>query len=101
MTLLVRFILCLNVIFYFNAATLNFAIAADINLENQVTIHEPKTRISDLKDRPEGKGGNWLWALLGAVAVAGGIAAIAGGDSGGGDDSGDDGPTTGSVGGSW
>ena len=99
MALFMRSLLCLSVIFYFLAATVDFAVAANNNLENQVTNHEPKTRVSDLKDLPKGKGGNWLWALLGVVAVAGGVAAMAGGggDSGGGDG----GDTTGSVGGSW
>ena len=99
MTLFMRSVLCLAVIFYFNAATVDFTAAANNKMENQVTSHEPKTRISDLKDLPKEKGGKWLWALLGVVAVAGGVAAAAsGGSSGGGGDGGDN---TGSVGGSW
>ena len=97
-----RSLLCLAVIFYFNAATADVAVAASSDLDNQITTHEPKTRISDLKDLPKGKGGNWLWAILGALAVAGGVAAMAGGgDGGGGGDDGGGGGTTGSVGGSW
>ena len=99
MTLLIRSVLCLAVISYLNLYALktDFAAAADNNLESQVTEHEPKARISNLKDLPKGKGGNWLWAMLGVVVVAGGVAAMAGGSSSGGDD--DD--NTGSVGGSW
>jgi hypothetical protein len=101
MALIMRSILCLAVIFYVNGATLCLTFAANSNLDDQITAHEPKTRISDLKELPEGKGVNWLWALLG-LAVVGGVAAIAGGggDDGGGDD-GDGGDNTGSVGGSW
>ena len=99
MTLLIRSILCLAVISYinFHAIKTDFAAAADNNLESQITEHEPKSRISNLKDLPKGKGGNWLWAILGVVVVAGGVAAMAGGGGGGG--GGDD--NTGSVGGSW
>lgn len=99
MTLLLRSILCLMVISYVNFYTINidYAVAAEINQESQVTEHEPKVRTSNLKDLPKGKGGNWLWAMLGVVAIAGGVAAIiGGGDSGDTDDA-----NTGSVGGSW
>ena len=98
-----RSVLCLAVIFYVNGATIiDLAFAANSNLDSQITTHEPKTRISDLKELPKGKGGNWLWALLGVVVV-GGVAAIAGGggDDGGGDDGDSGGNNTGSVGGSW
>jgi len=104
MTLLLRSVLCLIVIFYVNFYTINtdYAGAAEINPESQITEHEPKARISNLKDLPKGKGGNWLWAILGVVAVAGGVAAMAGGGGGGGGGSGDsDDANTGSVGGSW
>ena len=99
MTLLTRSILCLAVISYFNFQVIitDYASAADNNLESQITEHEPKARISNLKELPEGKGGNWLWALLGVAVIAGGAVAIGGGGGGGGDD--DD--NTGSVGGSW
>ncbi len=99
MTLPLRFVLCLLVISYINFYPINtdFAGAAEINPESQITEHEPKARISNLKDLPKGKGGNWLWAILGAVAIAGGVAVMAGGGDGGG--GGDD--KTGSVGGSW
>ena len=78
MTLLLRSILCLMVISYVNFYTINidYAVAAEINQESQVTEHEPKVRISNLKDLPKGKGGNWLWAILGVVAIAGGVAAM-------------------------
>lgn len=99
MALFMRSILCLAVIFYFNTPIVGFAVAANDNLENRVTNHEPKTRVSDLKDLPEGKSGNWLWALLGVVAVVGGVAAMAGGGGDGGGSGGGD--NTGSVGGSW
>jgi len=102
MTLYMRLLLCLAVIFYFNVATADFAVAASSDSDNQITTHEPKARISDLKDLPKGKGGSWLWAILGAIVVAGGVGAMAGGgDSGGGDDGGGGDTTTGSVGGSW
>jgi len=99
MTLLKRSLLCLAVILYFNSAPLDFALAANSNLDDQVTSHEPKSRISDIEDLPKGTGGKWLWALLGVVVVAGGAAAMAGGggdDGGGGNDK-----DTGTVGGSW
>jgi hypothetical protein len=89
------------VISYVNFYTINidYAVADEINQESQVTEHEPKARISDLKDLPKGKSGNWLWAILVSVAIAGGVAAMAGGGGGGGGGGGDD--NTGSVGGSW
>ena len=101
MTLLLRSVLCLMVISYVNFYTINtdYVAADEINPESQITEHEPKARISNLKDLPKGKGGNWLWAILGVVAIAGGAAAMAGGGGGGGGDSDDD--NTGSVGGSW
>lgn len=101
MTLLLRSVLCLAVISYVSFYPINtdYAGAAEINPESQITEHEPKARISNLKELPKGKGGNWLWALLGAVAIAGGVAAMAGGGGGGGGGSGDD--NTGSVGASW
>ena len=100
MTLFMRSLLCLAVFLFFNTATVDFAVATNSNIDGQITTHEPKTRISDLKDLPKGKGGNWLWAILGVIAVAGGAAAMAGGDGGGGGDDGG-GANTGSVGGSW
>lgn len=101
MALFIRSVLCLAVIFYFNAVTADFAVAANNNLEDRVTTHEPKTRVSTLKDLPKEKGGKWLWALLGVAAVAGGVAAAAGGGSSGGGGDDDGGDSTGSVGGSW
>ena len=100
MTLLLRSVLCLMVISYVNFYTINtdYAGAAEINPESQITEHEPKARILNLKDLPKGKGGNWLWAILGVVIVAGGVAAMGGGGGGSG---GDDDDNTGSVGGSW
>lgn len=102
MTLLIRSILCLAVISYFNFQVLktDFAAAADNNLESQVTKHEPKARISNLKDMPKGKGVNWLWAVLGVAVIAGGAVAIGGGGGGGGGGGSDD-DNTGSVSGSW
>ena len=101
MTRLLRSVLCLIVISYVNFYPINtdYAGAAEIDPESQITEHEPKARISNLKDLPKGTGGNWLWAILGAVALAGGVAAMAGGGGGGGGGSGDD--NTGSVGASW
>ena len=96
MPLFMRSLLCLAVFLFFNTATVDFAVATNSNIDGQITTHEPKTRISDLNDLPKGTGGNWLWAILGVVAVAGGVAAMAGG---GGDDVSYD--NTGSVGGSW
>jgi len=103
MKLLIRSILFLAVISYINFQVIktDFASAADIYLESQIIEHEPKARISNLKDLPEGKGGSWLWAILGVVVVAGGAAAMAGGGGGGGGGGGSDDDNTGSVGGSW
>jgi len=102
MKLIIRSILCLAVISYFNFQYIktDLASAADNNMESHVTEHDPKARISNLKDLPEGKGGSWLWAILGVVVVAGSAVALAGGGGGGGGGGSDD-DNTGSVGGSW
>jgi hypothetical protein len=76
------------------------AFAKDSIPDERITRHEPKTRVSDLKDLPKTGGGGWLWGILGVVIIAGGAAALAGG-GGGGDDDDDDDDNTGSVGGSW
>ncbi len=100
MKLLVRLILCVTVIMHVSyASNGHLASAADTVSDDRITQHEPKTRISDLKDLPKAGGGSWLWGILGVLIIAGGAAALAGGGGGGDDDDDDD--NTGSVGGSW
>lgn len=69
--------------------------------DKSITIHEPKGRVSDEIKLSEGHGSKWLWILLGAAVLIGGIAVVAGG----GGDSGQTHDTsesdTGSVSGSW
>lgn len=67
--------------------------------DSDITENLPQTVMTPEKKIDGGGGGKWLWALLG-IALIGGVAAAAagGGSSSGG---GSDGPTTGSVSGSW
>jgi len=92
----VRSIFCIIlVILMVFSTTINNAIAKDTKDEKtEVTSHEPKTRMSEVKKASKKSGSGWLWGILGLAVVAGGIAALAGGgsDSGGGDDP--DTPTT-------
>jgi hypothetical protein len=72
---------------------------ANINKTKPITHHEPNSRTSPELDSPDNQGGSLIWIGLGAVALIGGIAAIAGGGggSGGGGDDDDDGATTGNY----
>lgn len=96
----IRSVFCLALVFLLIFSfTANHALAKDITDQNAVvTSHDPKNRMSEAKKATAKKpGGGWLWAILG-IAVAGGVAALAGGDSGGGDEPT---PSTGSFESSW
>ena len=76
----------------------NLSIAQEDSAENtKITVHKPEGVIL-IDEKPDKRKG-WLWAIIGVLAVAGGVAALSGGSSGGGDDD----PTqpTGSYTGSW
>lgn len=103
MKMVIKAFLCLLLMAHINLSYIDTTCAAatNTNAGAQVTEHEPNTRISNIKDKPKGKSGVWLWVLLGVLVVAVGTAALAGGSDSGGGGSDEDGVDTGSVGGSW
>ena len=63
----------------------NLSIAQEDLPENtKVTVHKPEGLI--LTEKKPSKSKVWLWALIGVLAVVGGVAAVAGGSGGGGSD---------------
>jgi len=103
MKMIIKVFLCLLLMLHINFSYIDTTGAAvtNTNAEGQITEHEPNTRISNLKDMPKDKSGVWLWALLGVLVVAVGVAALASGSDSGGGGSDEGGVDTGSVGGSW
>jgi hypothetical protein len=69
--------------------------------DKSITIHEPQSRVSDEINLSEGGGSKWLWILLGAAVVVGGIAAIAGSSEASDQPNDAPEPDTGSVSGTW
>lgn len=63
-----------------------------------ITEHDPQGSTTMAKNAPKQSGGKWLWYILGAAAVAGALAALAGGTSSGG---GTSPPATGSYEATW
>ena len=69
--------------------------------DKTITNHEPQSRVSDEIKLSGGHGSKWLWILLGAAVVIGGIAAIAPGSEDSDQTYDTSEPDTGSVSGSW
>ena len=90
MRLLSKLIIILIVISFGTVSNPNLSLAQEDSSEKaKVTVHKPEGVI--LTEKKPDKSRGWLWAIIGAIAIVGGVVAATGGSSSSG---GDDGSST-------
>jgi hypothetical protein len=102
MKFLLKLFIILLIISFGTVNCPNLSIAQEESSENtKVTEHKPEGVVSTEKKPRKSKG--WLWAIVGILAVVGGVAALGGGGGGGGggSDSSDDAAPTGEYEFTW